>query len=85
MFGNLNRDAGLALAVDAAIQAARKDGWREHPVKTKAVRRAIKAVLESAALAQGQANHGPHHIADTSGLGPDIDRLLDLARHQHDY
>lgn len=85
LFGNLNRDTALALAVDAAIQAARKDGWREHPVKTKAVRRAIKAVLESAALAQGQADHGPHHIADTSGLGPDIDRLLDLARHQHDY
>jgi hypothetical protein len=49
------------------------------------VRRAIKTVLESAALARGQAEHGPHHIADTSGLAPEIDRLLDLVRHQHEY
>lgn len=85
LFNNLNDDTALTLAIDAAIHAARKDGWREHPIKRKEVRRAIKTVLEAAALAQGQVEHGPHHIADTSGLSPEIDRLLDLAHHQHDY
>jgi type I restriction enzyme R subunit len=85
LFNNLNGDAALTLAVDTAIHAARKDGWRENPIKRKEVRRAIKTVLEAAALTKGQAEHGPHHISDVSGLGPDIDRLLDLASHQYDY
>jgi len=55
LFGNLNEHA--ALGVDAAIQMARKDGWREHPVKTREVRRAIKMVLESTALARPRHQH----------------------------
>lgn len=85
LFGVLNRNAELALAVDTAIHDARKDGWRDHSIKRKEVRRAIKTVLERNAQAQGVAIHGPNHIADTSGLEPEIDRLLELARHQRDY
>ena len=45
LFDNLGRDETLALAVDAAVRAKSQDEWRTHPVKTKIVRSAIKAVL----------------------------------------
>ena len=48
LYNNLDKDEGLALAVDAAIQGSRQDGWRDNPMKTKRVRNAIKAVLETA-------------------------------------
>jgi len=43
LFDNLGEDEGLALAVDAAIRATKKDAWRGNRVKEKEVRNAIKA------------------------------------------
>ncbi len=38
LYNNLGKDEALALAVDAAIQGSRQDGWRDNPMKTKRVR-----------------------------------------------
>ena len=86
LYNNLGRDEGLALAVDAAIQASRMDGWRDNTMKTKRVRLAIKAALQKD-VAEKQA-------AEVTGVGyPRVDysleaeatRILELAKHQSDY
>ena len=64
LFNNLDKDKELALAVDAAIQANRMDGWRDNAMKRKKVRNSIKPLLNDDAL---------------------IDRILELATHQHEY
>ncbi len=46
LYNNLDHDAALALAVDAAVQGSRMDGWRDNAMKLKKVRLAIKAVIE---------------------------------------
>jgi len=87
LYNNLSRDEGLALAVDAAIQSARMDGWRDNTMKTKKVRLAIRATLAMAKDTQP---------AETSQLRQDMARddyplealtgvILDLAKHQSDY
>ena len=87
LYNNLDKNEGLALAVDAAIQSARMDGWRDNTMKTKKVRLAIHAALKAGAaeiphetnqLRQRQA----HDDYEAEAL---TDRLLDLAKHQHDY
>ena len=85
LFNNLNQEVALTLRVDAAIQAARMDGWRDHPLKTKRVRLAIKGALEAAALAARPGLHGAYQVAESSVSEADTDRILDLARHQSDY
>ena len=63
------------------------DGWRDNAMKTKKVRLAIKAVFESTK---------PSTPVDATTLRQDLahddyslevltDRILDLAKHQHDY
>jgi type I restriction enzyme R subunit len=42
----LGKDVGLALAVDAAVQSSRMEGWRVNAMKTKRVRVAIKKTLK---------------------------------------
>jgi len=87
LYNNLGRDEGLALAVDAAIQSARMDGWRDNTMKTKKVRLAIRATLATAKDTQP---------AEASQLRQDMARddyplealtgvILDLAKHQSDY
>jgi hypothetical protein len=57
LYNNLDRNEGLALAVDAAIQGSRQDGWKDTPLKMKLVRNAIKGVLEGAS-ARGNSAKG---------------------------
>ena len=45
LYNNLGRNEGLAMAVDAAIQTSRQDGWRDNAMKTKRVRLAIRDAL----------------------------------------
>ena len=45
LFDNLGEDEDLALALDAAIRATKKDAWRGNRIKEKEVRNAIKAQL----------------------------------------
>ncbi|EFK97777.1 hypothetical protein LDC_0166 [sediment metagenome] len=87
LFNNLGKDAGLALAVDTAIQSARMDGWRDNTMKTKKVRLAIRTALtptkdapptETSQLRQDMAR-------DDYPLEALTDVILDLAKHQSDY
>ena len=84
LYNNLGHDEGLALAVDAAIRNDLKDGWRDHPMKTKRLRRAIRACLQQARDAVLAANT----VADDQGdysVEAEATRILDLAKHQSDY
>ncbi|MBF0192433.1 MAG: type I restriction endonuclease subunit R [Magnetococcales bacterium] len=53
LYNNLGRNEDLALAVDAAIQNSRQDGWRDNAMKTRKVRLAIRDALP-----------GEHHLVD---------------------
>ena len=50
LFDNLGEDESLALTIDAAIRATKKDEWRGNRVKEKEVRNAIKAHITDPAL-----------------------------------
>lgn len=50
LFDNLGKDEGLALTIDAAIRATKKDAWRGNRIKEKEVRNAIKAHLADPSL-----------------------------------
>jgi len=54
LYDNLGKDEALALKVDAVVRETRQDGFRNHPVKLKQVKYAIKKVvaLDDAALDQ---------------------------------
>ena len=86
LYNNLWQDEGLALTVDGAIMGSRMDGWRDNAMKSKRVRNAIKAVLEPALAAK--AATGFVGVQDP-GLGYTLEaeatRILELAKHQHDY
>jgi type I restriction enzyme R subunit len=45
LYDNLMSDEALALKVDGAVRGSLMDEWREHPVKTRKVKFAIKAAL----------------------------------------
>jgi type I restriction enzyme R subunit len=45
LYDNLGKDERLAIAVDYAVLANKKDEWRGHRVKEKEVKYAIKSVL----------------------------------------
>jgi type I restriction enzyme R subunit len=51
LYDNLGKDEQLAIAVDAAIQRTKKDGWRGNKIKEREVRYAIREVLQNEALA----------------------------------
>lgn len=88
LYNNLSRDETLALAVDRAVHDHRMDGWRGHPMKTKKIRLAIKAVFE-----QGEQGVESGDIRDGRGgyrkRGETVDdladRILELAQNQNEY
>jgi len=47
LYDNFSRDEGLALAIDKAVMSVKEDDWTYNPFKTKAVRIAIKKVLNT--------------------------------------
>lgn len=47
LYDNLDRDEALAIRVDEAIRAVKKDDWRGHRFKEREVRNAIASVLGS--------------------------------------
>ena len=46
LYNNLDRDADLALRVDAAVRAARPDGWRGVQAREQVIKRAVYEILE---------------------------------------
>ena len=45
LYDNLGKDEELALAMDDAVKYSRRDGWKGHKLKEKAVQMAIEEVL----------------------------------------
>jgi type I restriction enzyme, R subunit len=96
LFDNLGKNEALALAVDAAIRAGKKEDWRSGKlkVKVKEVKLAIKAVLAArkdearAALADAQVMEKEWPAYGTNSdevIDPLADLLLELAKNQHEY
>ena len=87
LFNNLDKNEGLALAVDAAIQGSRQDGWKSSTIKMKRVRNAIRAALEKAfsegkPVAKFSIGDG---VSEEWTVDSTTTRILKLAKHQHDY
>lgn len=87
LYNNLNQDEVLALAVDAAVCDKLQDGWRDHMVKTKLVRNAIKAVLEQAFnSSQTTGFAGIRQANGEYSVEAETTRILELVKsQQHDY
>jgi type I restriction enzyme R subunit len=91
LYDNLAQDEALALAVDAAIRANRQDEWRANPLKTKKVRLAIRAVIEThptfaRPTAGGRIGSNPHPpYSGPESTEEVVTRLLELAKNQHEY
>jgi type I restriction enzyme R subunit len=86
LYSNLGRDEWLAIRVDAAVHAGRQDGWRENAMKTKKVRQAIRMVL--ATVIPPHPGLTAQETGDPSpglSLDSETDRILDIAKHQHEY
>jgi type I restriction enzyme R subunit len=45
LYDNLGQDENLAVMLDAQVKYTKKDNWRSHPLKRKAVQKAIEKVL----------------------------------------
>lgn len=69
LFDNLGRNELLATELDHKILTTKKDGWRDHIQKSKAVRNAITDVLKV------------HGITEDA----EIHRIFDLVKNQHEY
>ena len=87
LYDNLDRDVGLALAVDEAIRDTAQDGWRDNAMKTKRVRHAIVATLvahrqSSASISSPNLNDEGHKTYDDEVRAAE---LVELARNQHGY
>jgi len=52
LYDNLDKDEGLAIAVDYEVLMTRKDSWRGQKFKEKEVRYAVKSVLKDEALTE---------------------------------
>ena len=81
LYDNLDKNAGLAVAVDNAVLANRQDDWRNNAFKVRKVRLAIKEVLDS-------AGHDAVELAGEYHAGADnqaLDKLLELVTSQRDY
>ena len=89
IYSNLGKDEGLTLAIDAAIQNTRQDGWRDQSMKTKRVKRSIKRVIEQARQATESGNvqeeRGKYQGKAIETVDHLTDRILELAKNQNDY
>ena len=81
LFDNLERDEAQALAVDAAVRVSSQDDWRNHPVKVKIIRKAIKNVLfpENPSLMHEKPE------SEKTTQQAEVDRILELVKKQNDY
>lgn len=79
MYDNLGNDEGLTLAVDQAVRDSKQDDWRGSAMKTKKVRIAVKAVLESAA----EKSRG--NAPSDSGGELILEQILELVVNQNEY
>ena len=81
LYDNLDKNAGLALAVDNAVMANRQDDWRNNAFKVRKVRLALKEVLDAAGHDAAELV-GEYHAGATNQA---LDKLLELVTSQRDY
>jgi len=86
LYNNLGKDEALAMKVDAAIQTNRQDGWRDNALKMRKVRQAIRFVLAPIIPQDlGLAAHAVGMPPPPLDLEAETDRILAIAKHQHEY
>lgn len=81
LYDNLDKNAGLALAVDNAVLASRQDDWRNNAFKVRKVRLALKEVLDAAGHDAAELA-GEYHAGAANQA---LDKLLELVTSQRDY
>ena len=81
LYDNLDKNAGLALAVDNAVMANRQDDWRNNAFKVRKVRLALKEVLDAAGQDAAELA-GEYHSGSAQKA---LDKLLELVTSQRDY
>lgn len=69
LYDNVGKNEELALALDTCVFKTKKDGWKETPIKTKAVRIAITDVLKKYSITEET----------------DIHRIFDIIKSQLEY
>ncbi len=88
LYNNLGRNPALALAVDQAVQNNRMDGWRNHPMKIRKIKLAIKEVIDQALRGgvsgdiqddRGNYQKGSETVDELT------DRILELVKNQNAY
>jgi len=97
LYDNLDRNAALALTVDAAVRESRQDDWRSNPFKIKRVRNAIRAAFEpTGAQAGGYTNHlagasvlreaaATYATESLESFEEQVERIFALVKHQYEY
>ena len=90
LFDNLGKNEALALAVDAAVRAGKQDDFRNHPVKLKKVKLAIREVLAAQAVADSAtAPADGTQVRETTAYGAELDRqaeaVLEIVKRHHEY
>jgi type I restriction enzyme R subunit len=87
LYDNLDKDEGLALAVDAAVRASRQDDWRSNPFKIRRVRNAIQGALERLGAQAGVVLEAPaaYDTKSSESLEERVDRIFALVKNQDEY
>src|SRR5439155_24360780 len=96
LYDNLDKNEGLALAVDEAVRASRQDDWRSNPFKVKRVKHAIKAALESVleeggltssdrTAGQSREHNATYKTEANESLEDRLERVLALVQNQDEY
>jgi type I restriction enzyme, R subunit len=86
LFNNLGQDEAIALKLDGAIHANRQDDWRDNLLKTRKLRQAIRWALDTVIPASlGVQARETGAAPAPADLDAETDRILDIARHQHEY
>ncbi len=96
LYDNLDKDEGLALAVDEAVRSSRQDDWRGNSFKVKKVRNAIGAALEAVEEQTGDARDPARAggVLEPPGVfirkrsePPEerVERILALVKNQDEY
>jgi type I restriction enzyme R subunit len=89
LYDNLDKNEGLALAIDRAVLANKQDDWRGNKFKVKKVSLAIKAALESYKLnktgeSSGAATEAAESYGANNGESMDdlVERILELVKNR---
>lgn len=83
LYNNLGKDEKLAMRIDKAVKAEKRDDWRGHLAKENEIKLAIYKQLSSYAVESGVdiANEPP----EPYGIENKVERIFDIIRAQKEY